>query len=198
MNPGPSPAWLQVPAELLSVVATVGLAALVGLAELPAPPAQSDTSLQPPAFEPCGTGSGGYLRGQLHGDIQQTIDWADDGMRCDGMLRPEDAGLRLIFAPAEGAAGPLVVIGLDGGPEEVVGREVVANLTIVDEGNGRFFNSGPGERCWAQTSRLQPDAGGYEVAGRLYCAGALAEVNGPGTVTPGELEFAGRIPADRE
>ncbi len=196
MNDGRSPAWLQVPAEALSVIAAVGLAALVGRMDLPAPPVQADASLQPAAFEPCG--NGGYLRGELHGDIQQAIDWADDGMRCDGMLRPDAAGLRLIFAPAEGAAGPLLVIGLDTGPEQALGREVTANLTIVDEGNGRFFNSGPGERCWAQTSRVQADAGSYAVAGRLYCAGALAEVNGPGTVTPGEFEFAGRVPATAE
>lgn len=198
MNPRPSPAWLQASAEVLSLVAAAGLAALVGLAELPSPSGQSGAGLQPPEFEACGSGKGGYLRGELHGDIQQAIDWADDGMRCHGMLRADDAGLRLFFAPAEGAAGPRLVIGLDGGPEELVGREVTANLTIVDDGNGRFFNSGPGERCWAEASRIQPDAGGYQVAGRLYCAGALAEVNGPGSVTPGEFEFAGRIPADSE
>lgn len=195
MNPGPSPAWLQAVSELLSVVAAAGLAVLVGLANLPPPPPQSGSGLQPPAFEPCGAGSGGYLRGQLHGDIQLTIDWADDGMRCDGMLRPDEAGLRLIFASASDTDGPLLVIGLDGTPEELPGREVAANLTIVDEGNGRFFNSGSRERCWAQASRVQPEAGGYAVEGRLYCAGALAEVNGPGAVTPGELEFAGRVPA---
>lgn len=196
MNDGSSPAWLHLPAEVLSVLVAAGLAVLVGRAELPAPPARSDTALQPPAFEPCGTG--GYLRGQLHGDMQQAIDWADDGMRCDGMLRPDDSGLRLIFAPAEDADGPLLVIGLDGQPDGAAGRELVANVTIVDEGNGRFFNSGPGERCWAQASQLEPEAGGYRVAGRLYCAGALAEVNGPGSVTPGEFEFAGRIPANDE
>lgn len=195
-NDARSPDWLRLPAEVLSVATVAGLGLLAGLAELPALSSPGGAVLQPPAFDSCGTGA--YLRGQLHGDLEWTIDWADEAMRCDGMLRPEAAGVRLIFAPAEGNAGPLLVIGLDGQPETLRDHEVAANLTIVDEGNGRFFNSGAGERCWALASRVQTDAGHYEIAGRFYCAGALAEVNGPGTVMPGEFEFAGRIPGDGE
>lgn len=192
MNQTLVPAWLRWPAELLSVAAVIGLGALVARLEMPAPKTGS-TGLEPPSFDSCGTGA--YLRGELHGGLEWAIDWSARTMRCDGMLRPDNAGLRLIFAPPEDAPGPLLVIGLNGHPDDLPDREVAANLTIVDEGNGRFFNSGAGERCWAQTAQVNQEAGSYIVAGRVYCAGALAEVNGPGTVTPGEIEFAGRIPA---
>jgi hypothetical protein len=190
-----SPAWLRWPVEVLSIAAVISIAAVLARIELPEPSTR-ENALAPPAFDSCG--SGAYLRGQLFGDLQWSIDWVDTAMRCDGMWRPDEAGMRLIFAPAEAAGGPLLVIGLSGEPDTFQGREVVANLTIVDEGNGRFFNSGAGERCWAQATRVSEQAGDYEVAGRIYCAGALAEVNGPGTVTPGEIEFSGRIPASPE
>lgn len=195
MNKTLAPAWLRWPAEAVSIVAVIGLGVLLGRLDLPRPVAEN-SGLEPPAFDGCGPGA--YLRGQLHGDLEWTIDWSAEAMRCDGMLRPDAAGLRLIFAPPEQAKGPLLVIGLNADPDDALGREVVANITIVDEGNGRFFNSGTGERCWAQASRVISDADGYQVAGRVYCAGALAQVNGTGTVTPGELEFAGRITAFAE
>lgn len=192
----PTPAWLRLAAETLSVLAVAGLGLRAALVDLPTPSAPGGTLLQPSAFDSCGGGA--YLRGRLHGALAWTIDWSDQAMRCDGMLRPEAAGLRLIFAPTVIGDGPLLVIGLEGRPEHLPGQEVAANLTIIDEGNGRFFNSGDGERCWALVSRVDLAAGDYEIAGKLYCAGALAEVNGPGTVTPGEFEFAGRIPKDPE
>ena len=76
------------------------------------------------------------------------------------------------------------------------------NLTIVDERQDRFYNSGIGERCWTTLERIQVlgSAGRleYNLVGEFYCAGALAAVSGPGSVTPAEFSFSGRLSIDDE
>jgi hypothetical protein len=197
MSDAPAPRWLAIPVEALSVLIAGGLAVLAGRVELPRRAPAAPSSLNAPALELCTPTADAYLRGQLHGDLQVPVNWSGTEMRCAGMLRPDGAGLRLLFAPADRGSGPLFVIGLAGTPQNMREQEIAANLTIVDEGSSRFFNSGDGERCWAQAAAVRQAAtgstAGYRIAGRLYCAGALAEVNGPGTITPGEFEFAGLI-----
>jgi hypothetical protein len=196
MSQARPPSWLSVPVEALSVLIAASLAMLAAGPDLPAP-STAAAGLGGAALGPCGDAGEAYLRGQLHGDLQVPVDWSGATLRCAGMLRPEGDGLRLLFTSAARSAGPLIVIGLDGSPEAVDGGEVATSLTVVDQGNGRFYHSGESERCWSQAS-VVPDATGaaaYRVAGRVYCAGALAEVNGPGSVTPGEFEFAGLLTA---
>ncbi|MGI9330063.1 MAG: hypothetical protein ACR2QB_05050 [Gammaproteobacteria bacterium] len=190
------PAWLLVLTEVMAVGVTVSLALLFALQ----PRTETDgtaTDFTPPELPACDPEGGGYLRGQLYGDIEADIDWEQQQLKCDGMLRPDNAGLRLLFEPQSRDTGPLFVLGLAGSLEEALDREVVTNLTIVDQRSGRFFNTGDSERCWTRTTRIDVNqfAGGrdYRLVGRFYCAGALAEVNGPGTLTPGEFEFAGRL-----
>jgi hypothetical protein len=200
-SPAPTPAWLSILTEVLAAGVTVFLALMVAL-QPRTEPAGTVTDFTPPELPACDPEGGGYLRGQLYGDIQADVDWEQQRLRCDGMLRPDNAGLRLLFEPTSRETGPLFVLGLAGSLEDVLDREVVTNLTIVDQRSGRFFNTGDGERCWTRTTRIDVSqfSGGrnYRLVGRFYCAGALAEVNGPGTLTPGEFEFAGRLTVNDE
>ena len=183
---------------VLGAVACAGLAAWLTwqLVELqPAEPISG--GLRPPKLQSCTMLEDGYLVGRRYGAVQADIDRRGRALRCDGMLRPDGAGMRLLFAADEPGMALLFVIGIDGRPDDAPGRELAVNLTIVDEARDRFFNSGLGERCWAQLGdvRLLGRAGRreYRIAGELYCAGALAAVNGPGSVTPAEFRFAGRL-----
>lgn len=198
---GQPPAWLSVLTDIAAAMVVFGLAIIFALQERYSPPAAA-VSFAPPELAPCQLGSSGYLRGRLHGDLQREIDWSGSEFNCDGMLRPDDAGLRLMFEGTAADGGLLLVIGVDASIDEILGRELPANLTIVDTGNGRFFHSGDGERCWINTGEIdvadQDGGRSYRLAGRFFCAGALAEVNGPGATTPGEFEFAGRLTADSE
>ena len=200
-SPVNTPAWLSMLTEVLAVGVTVSLALLFALQPRPEP-AGTATDLTPPELPSCDLEGGGYLRGQLYGELQADIDWEQQRLGCDGMLRPDNGGLRLLFEPRNRDSGPLFVLGLTGSLEEVLDREVVTNLTIVDQRNGRFFNTGEAERCWSLIRRIDVSqfAGGrnYRLVGRFYCAGALAEVNGPGTLTPGEFEFAGQLTVNDE
>ena len=188
------------------VVDTLALTGLLAIATallrfsvaLPAPAATG--ALTPPELENCLQDPDGYLVGELYGDLARQIDWSGPALKCGGMLRPDGAGMRLLFGPADDPAPLLFVIGLDVGPEAANGVELPANLTIIDQGGGRFFNSGPGERCWVTASEVrqagEPEARSFTLSGELYCAGALAAVNGSGYVTPGDFRFSGRVSVD--
>ncbi len=141
----------------------------------------------------------GFLRGRLYGDLEGVIDSSGLDLRCGGGLRPDGRGIRLVFAP--GSEKLLFVIGFPSIPDGAVDTEQPVNLTIVDERSGRFYNSGAAERCWARLGRFVidgPQDRDFELAGELYCAGALAAVNNTGSVTPGDFIFAGRFTADPE
>lgn len=190
-------------AALLGAMACTGIVAWLAWQSPKIRPTESAVgALRPPRLQTCTLLEDGYLRGRLYGALEAEIDWAGRALRCDGMLRPDGGGMRLLFAAGDPEIPLLFVLGIDALPEDALDRELAVNLTIVDEDRDRFFNSGLGERCWAQLDRVQVlgRAGKreYSIAGEFYCAGALAAVNGPGSVTPAEFRFSGRVSIDDE
>lgn len=184
---------------LSALCGVLSLATITGLATLAAirvdGPTPTATGFAPPSLARCGGTTPGFLSGRFYGALEAEVDWAGDELRCGGMFRPGGQGLRLLFAPAAG--GLLVVLGLDGGPESILDQEVPVNLTVIDESTGRFFNSGNSQRCYTRVSRVTVRGHSsdrtYDIGGSLYCTGALAAVNGPGSVTPGDFNYTGRI-----
>ena len=63
----------------------------------------------------------GFLRGKLYGDLQREIDWQGRALRCDGMLRPDGAGMRLLFAASDAQQALLFVLGIDAAPDQALG-----------------------------------------------------------------------------
>jgi hypothetical protein len=99
----------------------------------------------------------------------------------------------------------VVMIGIDGKSAELPGRERPANVTVIDERDGRFFSSGGTGRCWVDEIRISdPPAGDPEVneaqwlSGRLYCAGALPALADRSSLTLGDIRFAGRFVRDED
>jgi hypothetical protein len=172
---------------LLGAGAVALVAAAVAIQPLPPPTAApaSRCPLAPP----------GFLVGQLYGDLETALDWRGDRLRCEGMLRGED-GLRLMFGgPVAGQGGDVVlVIGIAGTLAGLPGNERPANVTLIDERSGRFYATGGLGRCWTLVSDARPvGAGQFRVAGTLYCAGALPALRDSGSVTLGDLRYAGRL-----
>jgi hypothetical protein len=198
-----TPPLVSAAAALLGVLACAGIAAWLAW-QSPSLRANQAVggALRPPRLQACTLLEDGYLSGRLYGALEAEIDWRGRGLRCDGMLRPGGAGMRLLFAARDTDAPLLFVLGIAAEPDDALGRELPVNLTIVDEDRDRFFNSGLGERCWAQLDRVRVlgRAGRreYNVAGEFYCVGALAAVNGPGSVTPADFRFSGRLSIEDE
>ncbi len=75
-------------------------------------------------------------------------------------------------------------------------QELGSNMTVIEEGSGRFFSTSGLGNCWTDVSEQQAmdDSGdAYFIAGTLYCIAPLAEINGDSSVTVRELRFGGRL-----
>ena len=200
------------PRPFARVIGLLGAAAvlLIGTLALiqPIPPRtpQGDGAAAS-ANRPCTLRPEGFLRGRFFGALNLTANWSGANLYCDGMQRPGGDGVRLFFARAHrggegGGERVSVLIGIDGRPADLVGRERPANVTVIDERAGRFFSSGGPGRCWASIASVAalPQAGtvpaGYRIDGLVYCVGALPSVGDRTSLTLGELQFAGRVSAD--
>jgi hypothetical protein len=172
----------------------VAAAALAGCGDTPEPAALP--SLLPPAPESGGCGERGYLRTDFYGEFAGPVDWPAAGLECQGMPRPEGNGARLRFAGRSGDLSLAIIIAMPGLERGMTGRELGSNVTVIEEGGGRFFSTAGLGSCWTDVLAQEPsDAGAdvYFVAGTLYCIAPLAEVNGESSVTLRELEFGGYL-----
>lgn len=153
-------------------------------------------SLLPPAPEPGGCAERGYLRTRFYGEFAGPLDWPAGGLDCQGMPRPEGRGARLRFAGQAGELSLAIIIALPGLERGATARELGSNVTVIEEGGGRFFSTTGLGTCWTdvlEQELLDDGADRYFVAGTLYCIAPLAEVNGDSSVTLRELEFGGYL-----
>ena len=138
----------------------------------------------------------GVVRGGLYGAIRAELDWRADAMSCEGMARPRGEGARLRFAGAVGdEAVPIAIIismpSLERGEPM---QAVPSNVTVIEEGRGRFFSAAGLETCWTDVgAQTEIDESNVQVEGVLYCISPLPEIGGESSVTLDEIEFVGRL-----
>jgi hypothetical protein len=145
---------------------------------------------------PCVMDQDGYLNGEIYGALRKTLAWRGESMLCDGMNRPEGQGIRLVLSEQINPEVPglVLVIGIAdavlGAPEQ----ELEANVTIIDQVNGKFYSTQEQPRCWTRlTTQLRltgTSEESWRLDGQLYCASALAAPVGPGSVTLDDIEFS--------
>lgn len=145
-----------------------------------------------------GCGDNGELRATLYGAMNGTIRWDANTMDCEGMPRPAGRGARLRFAGPVGddALQLAVIIALPELERGRVAKELPSNVTIIEEGNGRFFSTANLDSCWtdvvAQTL-IDGSTDRYVVKGALYCIAPLDEVNGDASISIDNLNFKGEL-----
>jgi hypothetical protein len=197
------PVWARIIIEVVAVMGVIAVGALVvttpSQRSMLAMSAANSTAQQ--SSDLCGDASDGFLTGRLHGALDMQIGWNGVSMKCAGMLRPDGNGIRLLFAGQNETDADLVfVLGIDGDIEHLLGQEHAANVTIIDESEGRFFSSGGNERCWAMIDRFErladTDHTAYEVEGDVYCTGALPSLSDNRSVTLQDVRFSGRLSLD--
>ena len=164
-----------------------------------------DRSLEPepnqgflPAAPPpaVGCGDGGHLLTSLYGALEGEIQWTAEMLSCEGMPRPDDAGARLRFAGTVGEFNVAIIIAMPDLEPGAAALELPSNVTLIEEGSGRFFSTAGLESCWTDVDSqelLEDSPGVYAVSGALYCIAPLGEVNGESSVSLRELQFAGLI-----
>lgn len=174
---------------MVTTAALVGCKPTTGTALEPAPAAAT-------TLVPCG--DAGYLRGQLYGAIPVSLDWSSADLNCEGMPRPSGRGARLRFAgvTAGGNLQLAIIIAIPDLQRDAVGREFASNVTVIEEGGGRFFSTSDLGNCLTDITIVEKrdvDVDRYSIGGKLYCVSPLAEINGDSSVLIPELAFLGLV-----
>jgi len=71
-----------------------------------------------------------------------------------------------------------------------------SNVTLIEEGGGRFFSTPDIKNCLADiesVTTLDESGDVYSVVGALYCVTPLPELNGDSSVSIPELHFSGLL-----
>jgi len=127
-------------------------------------------------------GQDGQLAVELYGSIRSSLDWHADVLSCTGMRRPDGEGVRVRMS------GPLetgdevrtiaFILGISGLDVGQTGSELPTNVTLIEEGTGRFFGTRDTSGCWTDVTSQEPmdDDGDqtYRIEGTLYCVSPLA------------------------
>lgn len=145
-------------------------------------------------------GENGLVAGELFGSVRASLDWDTTDVACEGMPRPDGNGIRMRFAGLAGDRQIAIIIALPGlAPDAVndaVNTELAANVTLIEEGAGRFFGTQDLDNCIAEISSavaLQGAGERYAVSGALYCVSPLPQVNGDSSVSIPDLRFSGLL-----
>jgi hypothetical protein len=178
--------------QLAPLLAGTALAWLAGCGDAPEPAARPALLPPPPASSDCGDRA--YLRTNFYGEFSGPVDWVAPHLECEGMPRPDGAGARLRFAGQAGDMSLAIIIAMPDFERGMEARELGSNVTVIEEGGGRFFSTSGIDSCWTDVFQQQETGEDVNfVAGRLYCIAPLAEVNGDSSVTLRELEFGGYV-----
>lgn len=140
----------------------------------------------------------GRLSVRMYGALRGEFDLRGGELSCEGMPRPEGMGARLRFAgdPGEGVGSLVVIVALPGLVRGETLAELPSNVTLIEEGEGRFFSTPDLDHCWTDVLRQAPAddrADVYEIDGAVYCIGPLGEVNGSSSISIERLEFRGLL-----
>lgn len=132
------------------------------------------------------------LTGGLFGGIEAELNWSEDELECDSMLRPNSEGIRLRFAGDVAGERLSIIVSLPQLQEGIEAVETAANVTLTVEGSGRFFTTPNLNACWAEITTQTPLDGAqhaYLVDGNLLCVSALGELNGESAISIPSLQF---------
>ncbi len=148
-----------------------------------------------------GCGDDGALTTTLYGALAGAVEWHPADMQCEGMPRPNGAGARLRFAGNVGddAMQLAFIIALPDLERGIDGAGFTSNVTVIDEGNSRFFSTPNLESCWTDVgTQAALDDGGnsgdrFAIDGILYCISPLPEINGDASISIPELRFSGQL-----
>lgn len=98
---------------------------------------------------------------------------------------------------ADGERQLAFILGLPDLIEGETAKEIPTNVTLMEEGTGRFFGTRDATNCWTDVDeheQLQEfDSPTYRISGILYCVAPLAELNGSSSISFADLKFTGRL-----
>ncbi|MGI9272537.1 MAG: hypothetical protein ACR2QT_12235 [Woeseiaceae bacterium] len=142
-------------------------------------------------------GADGFLETRLFGGLDLELNWRASDLNCEGMPRPDGDGARLRFAgDASDGRRIAFIIALPDMQRGAAGAELKSTVTVIEEGQGRFFSTADAEVCWTDITNVAFVADSdaiFSVSGNLYCVAPLAQINGDSDVLIPDLKFRGLL-----
>ena len=142
-------------------------------------------------------GAQGYLSAELYGAIETSVSWAATDLRCEGMKRPSNRGARLRFSGhTSDGTNIAFIISLPDLQLGEAGEEYRSNITLIEEGGGRFFSTADLEICWTDINGVESvdnTSTRFTISGAVYCVAPLREVNGDSDVSIRDFRFRGLL-----
>jgi hypothetical protein len=198
---------------LRQLVIIIGILTIIGLGTwlfmqpiLDVPLAAKNTELlslkTEDELKPCLLDRPGYIKTKLYGSLNMTLNFHGDQLQCSGKLNAINGRSRIAMvveqALADSRTSKLVfVIGIENVEENTTQKGLDTNLTIVDQSNGLFFGTQGIGRCWTDLQQLliesEAKQARYRAEGEVYCAGAIAQIKGPGFITISNFSFAAEL-----
>lgn len=164
----------------------------------PAQDADSIAALAPEEEPVLLCGNEGRLSTELYGAVSVDVDWDKNDLECAGMPRPNGRGARLRFAGkiADGDLQLAIIIAIPDLERDAQNGEFSAKVTLIEEGNGRFFSASDLNNCLVDitsATRLDDSGDRYSIAGELFCVTPLPEINGTSSVSIPKMLFSGLL-----
>ena len=146
-------------------------------------------------------GADGALVAEIYGGVRASLDWDAGMLECEGMPRPNGEGARLRFAGPAGATDGeqklAFILGLPDLVEGETANELPTNVTLMEEGTGRFFGTRETLNCWTDIDLHEPVqpavSSTYRIGGVLYCVAPLADLSGNTSVSFADVRFTGQL-----
>jgi hypothetical protein len=145
------------------------------------------------AAHECLPDGGGGLELRISGEFETSVEWGNEGTRCEGGPRPAGDALRLMFSRDED--GLLMVLAITGLERGATGETLPANLTIVRQGLGLFYGSLGADTCIVEVDEnlaLAEHADTYRVGGRGRCEAPIPAISRDAEIRVAPFEFTGR------
>jgi hypothetical protein len=173
--------------RLLTALATIGAGACTQ-----SPPAAVAAAVPAP-LPGCLEAGDGSLQADLHGAVEAELAWQNAQMQCEGGLRPDGKGIRIMIAgplpasPAQPVAataptGLRFIFGIDlEDTASGAAQALPTNLTVIVEGSERLYATRGDDKCAVENLERTPIAGRDKlerVSVRGYCIGPASDLAG--------------------
>jgi len=164
-------------------------------------PASETVEVEIPVVAPTNEcGAQGYLSAELYGAIEASVNWTAPDLHCEGMKRPSNRGARLRFSGhASDGKNLAFIISVPDLQLGETGEEYRSNITLIEEGGGRFFATADLEICWTDIDGVESvddTSTRFAISGAVYCVAPLREVNGDSDVSIRDFRFRGLLDWD--